>query len=57
MKPNIHLIQVANRTMKKMEEEFEMAFEELAKNVSLGQRLDQNLDHVWREYNEVRRQM
>ena len=57
MKRNQHLSQVANSTMQKKDEEFEMALEKLVQNDSLGQRWDRSLDHVWREYNEFRRQM
>ena len=56
-KPNQYLIKVAYGVLKKMDTEFEKALQELSNNVSIGQRLDQNLDHVWREYHEARKQI
>ena len=56
-KPNQHMIRVANSTMEKLKREFDKVVEELGENVSIGQRLDQKLDHVWREYHEVRREI
>eukprot|EP00092_Neocalanus_flemingeri_P057431 GFUD01068246.1.p1 GENE.GFUD01068246.1~~GFUD01068246.1.p1 ORF type:complete len:471 (-),score=157.58 GFUD01068246.1:5-1324(-) len=55
-KPNQYLIKVANSQILKMEEAYEKVVEELAQNVSIGQRLDQK-QNVWEEYREVRRQL
>ena len=50
-------MRAAKSTLEKMDMEYEEAVEVFGENVSIGQRLDQNLDHVWREYHEARRQL
>ena len=50
-------MRAAKSTLEKMYMEYEEAVEVFGENVSIGQRLDQNLDHVWREYHEARMQL
>ena len=56
-KPEQFTLQMANTTLRKMEELYQETLEELAKSVNIFQRLDLKTRDIWQEYRSERKKM